>query len=100
MSEAFGPSKVCNSLDHLQALEKRISLLETRTAAYETAFLLDDLNRPGFDDHRKDHRQMREAAKTMEGYKQDGVKTMLKLVITAMVGLLILGLGLWLKGQV
>lgn len=96
----FGTPPSGGSLDRLHDLEKRVAVLETRTAAYETAFLLDDLSRPGFDDHRKDHRQMREAAKTMEGYKQDGVKTMLKLVITALVMLVLSGFGLWLKGQV
>lgn len=84
----------------IQKLEHRVGVLEQRSAAYETAFILDDLNRPGFDDHRRDHRLMRETAKTMEGYKEDGVKTVLKMLVSAAALIVLLGLGAWLKGQV
>lgn len=80
-------------------LEQRASAIELRQSAYETAYILDDLGRPGFDDHRRDHRLMRKTADTLDGYKQDGAKTILKIVISAVLALMLLGVGEWLRGK-
>lgn len=56
---------------------RKLSNIETRLDTYETAFVLNDLNRPDFEGHRASHRSMIEAAKTLETYKVDVTKKVL-----------------------
>lgn len=56
---------------------RKLSNIEARLDTYETAFVLNDLNRPDFEGHRASHRSMIEAAKALETYKVDVTKKVL-----------------------
>lgn len=67
-------------------------------AALDTAFLPDDLSRPGYDEHRREHRLMRRTTETIEGYKQDGAKKVIALLLAGAALVFVLGVREWVKG--
>ena len=63
--QPFNPDHCTTALE----MRQRIAALERDCAAIKSAFILNDLNLPDYDGHRKDHRTRLEAAKVMESYK-------------------------------
>lgn len=91
------PATGCGHDVLIRDLFSRVALLEQRCAQMDTAFLLDDLGRPGYDQHRHGHKAERDARARLEGYKQDGAKKVIALAIGALALLFVLGFGQWVR---
>lgn len=74
------------------SLQERVSTIERSVIEVRTAFPLDDIEKPDFGGHRKDHVHRINAAKVMEGYKIDAAKRVIAIVVIFMAGLLFNGL--------
>ena len=86
--------------DLLAALQKRVEALEAKCAAFETAFVKDDLGRPDLDGHRKGHISLIRAAQVMDSYKQEGTRGLLRWVGGAALAIFSLGFFEWIKGGI
>lgn len=76
----------------LTQLRDSITAIATTQAQQTTAFIKNDLGTPDYDGHRKAHIAAVEAAKVVEGYKQDATKKIIVSFITWLSGVLALGL--------
>ena len=74
------PAAAPSNADLLRAILE----VRDRLVSIETAFPLNDINKPDFDGHRRDHVVRMKAAETFEGYKVE----MTKKVLAGVVGLL------------
>lgn len=64
-------------LEAVQGLREDVRDLKTSIGAIDTAFILNDLGKPDYDGHRSAHKNMIQAAKTIESYKIDATKKLL-----------------------
>lgn len=71
----------------LDALESKQGEIEREIKAIHTAFVLDDLGRPGFDGHRNAHRKDIKRSQELDGIKMDVTKRLVQ-GVTAVVGLI------------
>lgn len=78
----------------------KLSGIEARLNTYETAFVLNDLSKPDFEGHRRSHKDIIEASKTIEGYKVDLTKTALAWVGGSLALLFFTGAGDFLRKMV
>lgn len=93
------PLAGCANDAALRDLTARVSALEQAHVLMCTAFTLDDLGRPAFDEHRQGHKAEKAARERLEGYKQDAAKKLIGIAIAALLSLLLLGAGAWLQGR-
>ena len=66
----------------------RIEVLERAHATHNTAYPVNDLNKPDYDGHRKAHIEMTDERKVVEGYKNDATKKIIGIVLIFLVGAL------------
>lgn len=72
-------------------LNDRLSIIEHRHGYVSSAFPQNDLGKPDYDGHRKQHLQLVEDSKVVQGYKSEVTKTILS--ILAGVAMTIFGAG-------
>lgn len=84
----------------LEAIELKLTDVLVRVDAMTTAFVNNDLGKPDYDGHRKEHLSMAATKKTLEGYKEDTAKKVLGISITVIAFLLLGGIGAWIKSLV
>lgn len=78
---------IITRLDHV---EDKVNSIILKIDQLTTAFTNNDLGKPDFDGHRKEHLTMAVTKKTFEGYKEDSAKKILGIAIT-IIGFLLLG---------
>ena len=81
----------------MMAVEERTAKLERIAELHNTAFVKNDLGQPDFDGHRKAHLLLLKAAETMDDFKAEGAKNIVKMVLTFAAGVFSLGVLEWLK---
>ena len=84
-------------LQLLRGVLQRLETVERCQEDVRTAFLINDLNKPDYEGHRAAHRKMVEAEQSVQDYKHTATKTVLNWTIGIMLGVLLSGLGLWIK---
>lgn len=72
-------------------IRDRVARIESRAAAVDTAFVVDDLGRPDYDGHRASHRRMIKDAEAVDQYKMDATKKVIGIAIGVVVLLLTTG---------
>lgn len=75
-----------------KTIETRLSVVENKQIEIKRAFSLNDLGAPDYDGHRQSHLKIKKAEESMEGYKSDGISTLLKMSISGLVFALSIGL--------
>lgn len=75
----------------VELLQDRVAALERTAVELTTAFPKDDLEKPDYSGHRKDHVYRIKAAAVMEGYKVDAAKKVIAIVVIFVAGLLTSG---------
>ena len=79
------PDGVTITLEDVWALTKdtndRMSALEHQYGYIRSAFVQNDLGKPDYDGHRRAHLSQIKAAEALEGYKQEGAKSVMKAVL-------------------
>lgn len=78
-------------------LKQRVSFLENEIEKISSAFVNNDLGKPDYDGHRKSHIVINQASENMEGYKNYTVKNVIKIALSFISGILVLGIGTWIK---
>lgn len=73
------------------------TILTNHIRDVNTAFPIDDIGRPDYNGHRLSHKNMIEAAKTIEGYKTDLTKKVLWWVVGGLAFVFFSGAGSTLK---
>lgn len=86
--EPFNPDHCTTALD----MRTRIATLERENTLIKSAFVLNDLNLPDYEGHRKAHLQLIKAADLMDKYKQGIVTRMLGWATVFVLGLAASGL--------
>lgn len=84
----------------LQTLNDRLSLIEHRHSYIATAFPKNDLGKPDYDGHRKEHIQFKKQSDVVEGYQVDMTKKVLGWIATGAIGLAVLGLVEWIRTHI
>lgn len=77
------------------SINTRLSRVEHSHSAMRSAFPANDLQKPDYDGHRKEHNRRATDEKVVEGYKQAAIKEFIKTVLAAALGLLVLGFAAW-----
>lgn len=75
----------------VQDLNTRVSNLEHQYGWVRNAFPQNDLQKPDYDGHRKDHLQIKEDNKVVAGYKGHVTKTVLSAITGGLITLLVSG---------
>lgn len=73
----------------LNKIEQELETFKLQIEALYTAFMLDDLGRPSFDNHRQFHLKQVQKAKEFDSIKLDVTKKIVQTIIT------VIGIGLW-----
>lgn len=81
----------------LKEVNDRLSKLEHRYGYISSAFVTNDLGKPDYDGHRRSHGEMIKQAQAMDGYKQEGAKGIIKMLVAFVGGILSIGLLEWIK---
>ena len=79
------------------ALDQRVQTMEHSCIRMKEAFVKNDLGLPDYDGHRTDHKNRKEEAQVLEGYKRDMTKSILVGVALFVAGLFSSGLSEWVK---
>lgn len=79
------------------SLVERVAKLERSVEQYSTAFVKNDLGQPDLDGHRRAHSELVKAAETMDEYKAEGAKNIIRLAATFFAGVLSIGVVDWIK---
>lgn len=88
----------CQEAQRLAAsLVERVAKLERFAEQHTTAFVKNDLGQPDLDGHRRAHLQLVKAAETMDDYKAEGAKNIIRLAATFLAGVFSLGIVDWIK---
>lgn len=64
----------------LNKIEARLEELERKQSEALTAFVINDLQKPDLDGHRKHHLQLNKTAEIVDGYKYDMTKRVLTVI--------------------
>lgn len=75
----------------------RMSAMEHQYGYIRSAFVQNDLGKPDYDGHRRAHLSQIKAAEALEGYKQDGTKNFIKMVMGFLGGVFALGIVEWFR---
>lgn len=81
-------------------IRDRVARIESRAAAVDTAFVVDDLGRPDYDGHRASHRRMIKDAEAVDNYKMDATKKVIGIAIGFVVLLMTTGFVQELMGKI
>lgn len=73
----------------LAVIEQKIEEINAKLESIHTAFMLDDLGRPGFENHRQYHLNQTKRAKEFDNIRVDVTKRILQTLATA------IGVGMW-----
>lgn len=73
-------------------IRDRVANIEARQAGVDTAFVNNDLGRPDYDGHRKEHIVIKTQATRLENYKIDITKKLLEWVVVGSIVLIGSGL--------
>ena len=84
----------------MQGLNDRLSLIEHRHSYIATAFPKNDLGKPDYDGHRKEHLQFKKDSEVVEGYQNSTVKSILSWVSIGAILLFIAGLVEWIRTHI
>jgi hypothetical protein len=75
----------------VQDMNERVSILEHRHSYVSTAFPQNDLGKPDYDGHRKDHLQIKEDSKVVAGYKGEVTKTVIGFIAGGVLSMIVSG---------
>lgn len=75
----------------LTEINGRLEDLERNFDTITTAFPIDDLAKPDYAGHRKQHVEIRKGEELMDGYKHNATKQIITIVITFITGLIASG---------
>lgn len=81
----------------VQGMNDRVSTLEHRYGYIISAFPKNDLGKPDFDGHRKDHLQIRKDGEVVESYKEGATKTVLNWAVVGLGTVFLAGLMDWIR---
>ena len=73
-------------------IRDRVANIEARQAGIDTAFVNNDIGKPDYDGHRKEHIAIKKQASTIENYKVDITKKLLEWFIVGAIVLMGSGL--------
>lgn len=73
----------------LNKIENELKTFKLQIEALYTAFMLDDLGRPNFDNHRQYHLKQVQKAQEFDSIKLDVTKKIIQAIVT------VIGIGLW-----
>lgn len=100
----FGADRDQLILSNLEYISKRLAKQEDviksiiiKLDLITSSFIHNDLGRPDYDGHRKEHLSLAQTKKTLEGYKEDSAKKILGVIITVILFLILGGFGQWIK---
>lgn len=85
-------------LNRIAALEESHVGLANRIDAICTAFVPDDLGRPGFDWHRTHHLKQMRKAQEFDSIKIDVTKRIVQAILTIAGGAIVFGATTWIRG--
>ena len=85
--QPFNPDHCTTALD----MRTRIATLERENTLIKSAFVLNDLNLPDYEGHRKAHIQLIKAADTMDKYKQGVVSKVIGVAVVFLLGVIASG---------
>lgn len=74
-------------------IRDRMETVERKQSNLATAFTLNDLHKPDYDGHRKDHVEIVQNRKIMDSYKTEATKKVLAVLVVFALGLMANGLG-------
>jgi len=75
----------------LNEINIRLEYLERNFDIITTAFPIDDLNKPDYSGHRRQHMDIIKIEELVDSYKQDATKQIIKMAVTFIAGLLASG---------
>lgn len=75
----------------LNEINGRLEDLERNFDTITTAFPIDDLNKPDYAGHRRQHMEIIKGEELMDGYKHDATKQIIKMIVTFVAGLIASG---------
>ena len=96
-TESGGAPTVADAWHRAGLAHKRLFEFDARVAAIERAFVKDDLGTPDLEGHRKAHRELIEAGKVMDGYKNEATKKLIGWALAIILGAMSSGVVLWIK---
>jgi len=76
----------------LNEINDRLDDLERNFDTITTAFPIDDLSKPDYAGHRRQHVELRKGQEIMDGYKTDATKQIIKMIVIFIAGLITTGL--------
>lgn len=85
-------------LNRISALEDSYVNLSNEVKAICTAFVPDDLGRPGFDGHRTHHLKQMRKAQEFDSIKIDVTKRIVQTILTIAGGAIVFGATTWIRG--
>lgn len=108
MSTEFKDSQIQNrrSADHMPSghtptlidvwtllteIRDRLDALERNFDTITTAFPIDDLKKPDYAGHRRQHVEITKGDELMDGYKHDATKQIIVIIVTFVIGLIASG---------
>ena len=83
----------------LQDTNNRVSILEHRASFTATAFPKNDLGKPDYDGHRKEHLQIRKDSEVVESYQVSTTKSVLSYLAIGAIGIFVLGAIDWIRAH-
>lgn len=83
----------------LQTMNDRLNLIEHRHSYVATAFPKNDLGKPDYDGHRKEHLQFKKDSEVVESYQNNTVKSLLSWAAVGAILLFIAGLVEWIRAH-
>lgn len=73
-------------------IRDRVANIERQQLDQTEAFVENDIHKPDYDGHRKDHIKLKKQEEIMASYKSDMTKRILGIIITFVIGLITTGL--------
>ena len=73
-------------------IREQVDSIERRQVETISAFITNDLGKPDYDGHRRDHKKLAANEIIMDGYKSEATKKILGLLVVFIVGLIASGL--------
>lgn len=81
----------------LTCILKELREIKQRQEEICSAFVLDDLKKPDFGGHRKQHINLNNANDTMDRYKHDATKRFIDVIVGVICTLILSGIVSWFK---
>ncbi len=84
-------------LQLLREMLTRLDAIEGALTGYKRAFVLNDLDEPDIDGHRRAHNELIAASKVVQGYKADATKAFIGWATIGAISIFIAGVLMWIK---